>query len=102
MTEENIQPNEAKATEQAPAQPPKGDNSETVGIIERADSVAKRMEEANKRAEELIKRQEMILSRSILGGKTEAGSVSKTQEQLDEEKVNSQVEAAIKRFYPRG
>lgn len=95
----NQQPNEATAQEQAPAQSGTGSDPQTVSLIDRADSVAKRMEEANKRAEELIKRQEMVLSRSILGGKTEAGTVTKTQEQIDAEKIDAMAKAAVERFY---
>jgi len=43
-------------------------------MIERAEAVAKRMEEANLRAEELLKKNTEIYTRTVLGGRSEAGT----------------------------
>lgn len=71
---------------------------DTTNLIDKADAVAKRMEEANKRAEELLTRQEAIAARMLLSGKSEAGQVMKTPEQLAQEKQAADLEATLKRF----
>jgi hypothetical protein len=48
-------------------------------LIDRAEAVARRIEEGNKRAEELLAKNEQVLSRSILGGRTDAGQVQAPQ-----------------------
>lgn len=45
-------------------------------LIEQAEAVAKRIEEANKRTEELLKRNEEVLSRSMLSGRSTAGTTA--------------------------
>lgn len=72
--------------------------TETNSIIERADKIATRIEEANKKAEELVNRQEAIAARIMLSGKAEAGQVSKTPQQSQEEQADEMARNIIKRF----
>jgi len=41
-------------------------------LLEKSESIAKRIEEANKRAEEILSKNEQAVSRMILGGGTQA------------------------------
>lgn len=75
---------------------PKADN-----IIDKADSVAKRLEEANKKSEELLKRHEAVVARMMLGGRAEAGTPSKTKEQIEQEKVEEEAKATLSRYSNR-
>lgn len=72
--------------------------TETGSMLEQAEKIALRIEAASKRAEDAAARQEAIAARIMLSGRADAGSKSKTQEQTDEEKVNADVEAALKRY----
>jgi len=47
-----------------------------LNMLEKAEQVAKRIEEANIRAEEILKRNEEVLSRSILSGRSNAGTTA--------------------------
>jgi len=84
--------------EQVTSPVPVASITETASIIERAENVAKRIEEANKRAEELVNRNEAVAARIMLSGKAEAGAQAKTPAQTEQEKVDAQVEAALKRY----
>ena len=50
---------------------PKGDDTQTGSLIDRADASAKRLKAENDRKEELLKREEEIVARRRLGGETE-------------------------------
>lgn len=54
---------------------------ETSTMITEAKEVADRMEKANAKREELVLRDEKILAEKALGGKTDAGSTAKTEEE---------------------
>ncbi len=75
-----------------------GNIEPTASLIDRADGVAKRMEEANRKAEELLTRQEQIAARLMLSGKSSAGSVTKTPEEINKEEVERQIKARLSRF----
>lgn len=64
-----------------------GSQPTTTPLLERADSVAKRLEEANKKTEELLKRQEEIAARAMLSGRSEAGIMPKAVSKDDEVKA---------------
>ena len=66
-------------------------------LIERSEAIAKRMEEANAKAELILRKQEELASRTLLSGRAEAGK-GKTQEELQKEKLDADVAAALKRF----
>lgn len=70
----------------------------TTTLIDKAASVAERMENANKKAEELAQRVEAAAARMMLSGKSEAGAPVKTAEQLNQEKIDEEVSAALKRY----
>lgn len=75
-----------------------GNKPETASLIDRADSVAKRMEEANKKAEEHLARMEQVLARQMLSGRAEAGTSNKSKEQTDLEKLEAEVKATLARY----
>lgn len=50
-----------------------GVQSETASVIERADTLAKRLEESNKKTEELLKKQEELEAKRMLAGRSSAG-----------------------------
>ena len=92
--------NETTQTPQpTPTNTQDGNITETASIIERADRVAQRMEEANKHASELLQRQEAIIARSMLSGKTVAGSVAKTPEEIQKETVAQNVKRNLSMLY---
>ena len=72
-----------------------GNQPETISLIDKADSVAKRMEEANKKSEELLARHEAILARQLLGGRAIAGEPMKTKEQIAIEEVDEKVKRTL-------
>ena len=90
--EEQTETSEPSIAEDLPKAP------ETASLIDRADKVAERMEQSNKQAEELLKRQEAVAARMMLGGKSEAGELRKTTEQLEDEKEDKEVEKLVNRF----
>lgn len=67
-------------------------------MLERADSIAKRLEAANLKAEELVKRNEAVAARIMLSGRADAGAAVKTPEQLEEEAIEAEAQRALKRF----
>jgi dienelactone hydrolase len=95
MSEEQTQNTE---TQSAPADTNEGNIIATPSLIEKADSIAKRMEEANKRAEELLERQESVAARLMLSGRSYGGTIQKTAEQLLAEKDAEEVKKALSRF----
>ena len=78
----------------SPEPVPQGD----VSLIEKADSIAKRIEEGNKKFEELVARQEAAIAKSMLAGRASAGQPQKTPQQLDEEKIEEELKALKLRF----
>lgn len=96
MSEEQTQEQNAQP---APANTDAGDNSGTISLIEKADSVAKRMEEANRKSEELLRRQEEILSRQLLSGRAMAGQTQKSPELTQAESDAEEAKKAVARFY---
>ena len=52
----------------------------------------KRLEEAIRKREELLKKQEEITARGRLGGKSEAGTPAKTEDQITQEKIEESAE----------
>lgn len=96
MSEEKTLSNENAGTQSSNSD--NGNITSTATLIERADGVAKRMEEANKKAEELLKRQEEIAARIMLGGRSEAGTKQKSAEELDQEKVDAEIQKRMARF----
>ena len=73
--------------------------TETTSVIDKADAVAQRMENANKKAEELLIRQEAIAARMMLSGRSEAGQINRTPEEVQKEKVQEEADKIIKQFY---
>lgn len=67
-------------------------------LIDHADAVATRMEAANKKAEELIERQEKIAARLLLSGRTEAGTVLKSSEELEKEQIEKEIKERLNRL----
>lgn len=63
-------------------------------LIEQANEAAERIEKANKQQEELLKKNEEIMTRSILGGRSEANIPKK--ELTEEDKVREQANTYIK------
>ena len=52
----------------------------------------KRLEEALRKREELLKKQEEMTARDRLGGKSEAGTPAKTEDQITQEKIEADAE----------
>jgi hypothetical protein len=68
-------------------------------LLEKADSVAKRLEDANKRTEELLARQESAVARMMLSGRANAGTVKKDPIQEQAEKDLEESKKSIARYY---
>ena len=60
-------------------------------IIDKADMVARRIEDGVKRYEEMAARIEGAAARIMLGGRAEAGSISKTEEEKKKEFIQSEI-----------
>jgi len=75
-----------------------GDKPATGSIIDRADTIAKRLEEANKKTEELLGRQEAVAARMMLAGRADAGMPMKTPQQEALEKAQAEAKAIADQF----
>lgn len=85
-------------TEQPKSDISDGNKSETLSIVERADSAVKRLEDTEKRVTEKIKQLEDLEARRLLSGRAAAGSVNKTPEQVKEEAAQAEATRIVKRF----
>lgn len=77
-----------------------GNKSATASILDKADSLAKRMEKANEDYKKLVERNEAVAARMLLSGRSAAGTVQKTKEEIDAEKMDVEVTKALKAFRP--
>lgn len=75
-----------------------GSEPKATDVVDRAVAAAERLEKANTRTEELVKRQEAIAARVMLGGRTDAGAIQKTPEQITDEKIDADVAMTMKRY----
>lgn len=57
-----------------------GNTDENASLIDRADTIAKRIEEANRKAEANLKKSEELATRELLGGKSNIGRVEPKKE----------------------
>jgi hypothetical protein len=64
---------------------------EPLSVLDRAESIAKRIEDGNKKAEELLKTQEALATKLILGGRSEAGSVQKIETKISDKEFAQKV-----------
>jgi len=71
---------------------------DTANILEKAESIAKRIEEANKKSEELVARQEAIAAKMLLSGRAEAGTIQKTPEQTKKEELDKIVKEQLSKY----
>lgn len=76
-----------------------GDVVPTASLLERADALRKGLEETEKRIKEHIDRFENIAARQLLSGRSEAGTVNKTPEQINKEETDRQSAEIVKRFH---
>lgn len=76
----------------------KGDELKPINELDRADTLLKGLKEQNDRAEQIKNENAAIVARSLLAGKTDAGSVTKTKEELQKEEVERQAKAIADRF----
>jgi len=88
----------SKESEQPTSNDDAGNKSETINLIDRADSVAKRMEEANKKAEDNLRRLEDLTARQLLGGRAQAGTTMKSKEEVEKEFLDEQVKKTVSRY----
>lgn len=75
-------------------------NSE-VSLIDKAESIAKKIEEGNKKFEELVKRQEQAIAKQMLAGRADAGQINKTPEETMDAEAQRMADATINRFRRR-
>lgn len=94
MSEEQTQ----SEAQPAPTNTDEGNKFNEVSVIKQTDALVERMEKANKQAEELLKRNEAVLSRMILSGRGEAGSITRTPEEIEAENVKKEADAILNRF----
>lgn len=62
---------EETQTKSTPADTNEGNNTSTISIVEKADSIVKRLEDAERRLDEKTARYEQLVARSLLSGKSE-------------------------------
>jgi hypothetical protein len=86
------------ATEQSTENKGDGNIPTTANLLDRADSIAKRLEAANAQAEKRIAREEAIAARMLISGRSEAGIPPKTVEQTEKEKVDEDIKKTLGRF----
>ena len=70
-----------KKDEVKPVEPAPTENSNT--MIDRANAAAQRMEDANTQLTQLLAKQESMKVEQTLGGETEAGQPSKTEDEIN-------------------
>ena len=80
----------------APATP----QETTLSVVERVEKATKTLEEVERRIDEKTKSYEQLIARQLLSGRSEAGTIHKTPEQLNAEKVQAEVDRVVKRFHP--
>ena len=76
---------------------PKEKPKENFPALDRAEQVRDGINEANKKHEELLDRHEALMAKQALGGQTDGGSI-KTPEQIDQDKIDDEVDKAVKGF----
>ena len=62
-------------------------------MLQRSEAVADRIEKANEEAKKIAERMEKAASANMLGGRSQAGQVQKTQEEINEEKMDADVKS---------
>lgn len=95
MSEETT--NQGTEAAKQPINSDEGDKPQAITIFDRADSIAKRLEEAETRLDEKVKSYEKLLARTTLSGKADAGTIIKTPQQLEDERVDNMVKESLKR-----
>lgn len=93
MDEKKEDKPETKEPEKKPEDTGKGDKSKTATLYEQTNNATERLEKANEKTKELLNRQEAIYEKQKLGGMSEAGQPSKTQDELDDEEADKRVAA---------
>jgi hypothetical protein len=63
-------------------------SNETISMLERAEKLHKETKEAEERIQNHRKAIEELETRRIMGGVTQAGSITKTPEQIQQDKAN--------------
>jgi len=96
--EENVSQTENKKE----AQPKAEENVEKVEsetpLIDNARAAAKEIREATEEMKKENAKREVIMMKESLGGRGRAGEEAKTAEEIEKEKVDAEVNAAVKRF----
>ena len=70
-----------------------------LSMIERAEKVKAEIEAIEKRFDEQMKRNEEILSRMIMGGKSNAGQISKSPEQQLDAQIKEESDKIVGAFH---
>lgn len=78
--EENVPQEDEKKEAQPKTEEAVEKKEESTGLIDKAAEQADRLEAANKKQEELLDRQEAMAAKQALGGKADAGSSEKQEE----------------------
>ena len=100
MSEENKQEETEGEEQETPKEDTDtGSKPEDANLIDRADSIAKRIEEGNKRFGELVSRQEAAIAKQMLGGHAPAGQPIKSKEELEEQEIDKLVKESVDEFY---
>ncbi len=86
------QPEAEKVVEKTP------EKDEKFPALDRAEDIRDGIKKENDRHEELLNRQEALMAKQTLGGRASAGGELKTPEQEEEEKLNEEISASVKRF----
>lgn len=73
---------------------------ETSSMVERVENSDKSIKEQVDRFEKLVERSEAMNARMMLGGKTEAGTVTKSPEQEIKEKAEAEAKEILDRLKP--
>lgn len=76
-----------------------GDNSERLGIVEKAQVTADRIEKAALRAEQAVARVERLTAESILGGRSVAGVKIPTEKDLQDKKDEEYSQKVLKNYF---
>jgi len=100
-TDGNVQQKTEGEKQEAPAgNSDEGNKPAANSLIDGANAAAKRLEDANRKTEELIKRQEEIYTKTMLGGRAEAGqSKPLSVEEQAKQKIDEEVKALKEKFY---
>jgi len=71
---------------------------ETKSMVERAENASERLAKLIEEERKLVARNEALVARMMLSGKAEAGSLFKTPEQTEKEKMDAEISKTINRF----